>query len=262
MKTSINLPAALAAVATFFFGACESLAAPRTMNIDLGNAGPFAGEGVLSSPGGTHWNELTIQSFPPNSGISMQVMVPPLRDEFGQLIPHAEFFSTFHLGQENTAPAAPPLNDGVHLESGVGFWLRSFVPGTLIDLVVYFNNPVSPQGDASTINVGSFVGFGITETASNPTGAFPGIQGRDYLRFNGLPPQPTTLDDQDTRPGVILRVPVDSSADIAAIQIRGEFVPEPASWALTITAAYFAAVLFRAPRNSRAVEKVRRFRPI
>jgi hypothetical protein len=245
------LTAALVAVATFFFAAHESLvAAPRTMNIDLGNSGPFAGQGALSSPGGTHWNEATIQSFPPNSGISMQLTVPPLRDEFGQLVPHAEFFSTFHLGQQNTAPAATPLNDGVHLEPGLGLFLRSFVVGAPVDLVVYFNNPVSPQGDASTIDVGGFIGTQVTGTALNPTGAFPGIQGRDYLRFNGLMPGPTTLDDQDTRPGFIIRVPDDSTADIAAIQIRGEFVPEPAAWTLTIVLTCCGAARRRRPRTS------------
>ncbi len=83
--------AVLFAAVTVFIGSTQSHAGLnfakeiRTLNFDFGNAGAYVGDdGVLSAPGGTHWNEVTVTSFPPASGISIQFGVPPLRDEFGQ----------------------------------------------------------------------------------------------------------------------------------------------------------------------------------
>ncbi len=232
----------LVAAATVFVGSVQSHAQDiRTLNLDFGNAGAYVGAGgVLSSPGGTHWNAVTITSFPPGSGIGIVFNVPTLLDEFGQSfnlpnsfggIPLPDVSHNFNEGQETVAAAAGPLNDGVRLEpSVVGFLIRELSPQTPIDLVIYFNNPDPAQPEQSTVRVNPFTGGPFPpSTTGVPTGAFPGVEGSDYLRFSNLVAGDTTI---GTPPllGLNIAVPFDV-ANIAAIQVRGEFVrtPEPGS---------------------------------
>jgi hypothetical protein len=156
-------------------------------------------------------------------------------------VPRAEFLGYSNLGQAILAPQDPPFGDAVHLEqttSVFGLTIRTFSPTTPIDLVVYFSKPELFASTPSTIAVNSFFCCGGGSGTATPSmfgfQIFPGVAGKDYLRFSNLTPSPTTLDFFDTRPGVIITVPMGSTADIAAIQIRGEFVPEPQALTLML----------------------------
>ncbi|TWT86328.1 hypothetical protein Mal64_38690 [Pseudobythopirellula maris] len=236
----------------------------RTLNLDFGNGGAYAGDdGVLSSSGGSYWNEVTVQSFAPGSGVSIQFNVPTLLDEFGQpfgdnvhpcqCINAPNLTSGFHGGVENVAAAFGPLSDGVTLEPNpnfFGFSIRELKTTSPVDLVVYFNRPGPSSSGGGTIVINPFLGSGVVASTALPlTGVFPGVNGGDYLRFDDVEITATTLGFQSL-PGVIIGVPVNEVANIAAIQIRGEFVymPEPA--AATLLAACGVAACLASRRRA------------
>lgn len=255
------LPSRFIALAILLVFAAGARADVRTLNLDFGNAGAYVGGGgVLSSPGGAHWNEITVTSFPPSSGIGIQFHVPILLDEFGQSFNLPDLFPgysfpdlshNFQQGYETTSLGLGPLNDGVHLEASLlGFLIRELSTTTPIDLVVYFNNPNPLQPEQSTIHVNPFGGGAFpASTTGPPTGLFPGLEGRDYLRFTGLTAYPTTIGEPPL-PGINIAV-VPGVANIAAIQIRGEFVrtPEPGVMAMVAVAAISVCALRRFRRR-------------
>jgi hypothetical protein len=235
----------------------------RTLNFDFGNAGAYVGDdGVLSSPGGTHWNEVRITSFPPASGIGTQFHTPTLRDEFGHrfglgvitlgdqpyILPALHSFS--YTGHETVAAGSGPLNDGVSLEVGDSLIIRELTSAVPIDLVIYFNHPDPSSPLVNSISVNTLGGGGFTKSTLplGPFGGFfPGFEGFNYLRFSNLSPIPTTLGEPEL-PGIIIQAPQGGMANIAAIQIRGEFIfatPEPGSLTMTISAGCFAGFFRR-----------------
>ena len=243
------LAAMLTLAAVFLAGPAMHAAVVRTLNIDFGNAGGYAGDdGILSSPGGTHWNEVTITSFPPGSGISTQFHVPALRDEFGQPLLAMMVNVGSSDDHEVTAPAPAPLNDGVQLTSSnfEFFAIRDLSSAAPIDLTIYFNNPdpnvLTPPTFISVNSI--FGGGGFMDGALAPANVFPGTERRDYLRFSNLSPIATTLGDPP-HPGVTFNVSAGSVANIAAIQVRGVFVPEPCSWAMLLAASACMGLLRR-----------------
>lgn len=217
----------------------------QTLNLDFGNGSVYIGDdGVFSSPGGTHWNKVNIDS----NGI---VPLYSFHDEFNQpFIPNnnylftevygeAFFFSS--ISQANTSIGTGPLSDGVTISNGNGLFhvlglaVREFSRLAPVDVVVYFNNPDAPN--SSTSQLGFAEGFwnfsGMTVSANNPTGAFPGVAGADHLQFNNVPLIFTTLGTPPTM-GIGVYLPPGATAHIAAMQIRGHFgnLPEPSSIAL------------------------------
>jgi hypothetical protein len=237
-------------------------AAVQTMNLDFGNAGAYVGAaGVLSSPGGTHWNEVTITSF---SGGNVLINVPTLLDEFGQpfnLGPNPVYPGlpgigwNLHNAVGTTSPGQGPLNDGIRIPGQGSFFdlsIRELSPDTPIDLVVYFNIPDPEQPEINAIVVRDPFSFPApVSTVLPPTGFFPGTEGRSYLRFTDLTAYSTTIGVPEL-PGVIISVPFGSVANIAAIQIRGDFVsisPEPGSITMMLLAAGSFCALRRSSRQ-------------
>ena len=87
-----------------------------------------------------------------------------------------------------TASGVAPLDDGVTFFGSIVIReLRS-----LVDLVVYFNNPINSPNPTGSIAVNYPYSPGPM-SVNNPTGSFPGLEGRDYLRFEDVVPIPTTL---------------------------------------------------------------------
>lgn len=209
-----------------------------TFNFDFGNGSAYVGQGLLGS-GGTYWNKIT--------STTEQFSVPPLLDEFGSSLggflydplnlspyvpaPDLMYSST---GTANTDSAQGPLADG--LTGGFGFTFRELTNDTPVEIVVYFNSP--PGGSTSnsvTFRSKPFLNE-TTLTATNPTGVYPGVEGRDYLRLYDLPLLPTTAGLTEW-PGVTFSV----QGNIAAMQISGAFlfagVPEPTSAVLLLLAS-------------------------
>jgi hypothetical protein len=254
MNASCQRPVALVLLAAAIVVGPAARAAVRTLNIDFGNAGAYQGDdGILSSPGGTHWNEVTITSFPPGSGISTQFHVPALRDEFGQPLPARLANGSFSDAHQVTAPASAPLNDGVHITSSnfFGIAISDLTSAAPIDLAIYFNdpdpNPNVPK-PSTFISVNSIFGGGFTDAVFLASNVFPGQERRDHLRFSNLSPIATTLGDPP-HPGITINVSMDSVANIAALQIRGEFVPEPSALLIGLVACSCASLLRRKRRR-------------
>ena len=227
-------------VFTFFAIFClgaNAGAQERVLNLDFGNGGQFVGDnGVLSTPGGTFWNEIQLQERDPSIG---DILLGPaeLLDEFGQSFgigtpPLAglalpEVAGGFR-GQQATAVStvgAGPLNDSIRTGEVGGFTdtlLIREISGPF-DIVIYFNEPSSVQ-----LN---FNDPSLTGSVTSPVGFFPGIENNNFLRFDDVEPVPTTI-GIPLLPGVFVGVSDElSTASIAAIQIRGEFTftPEPST---------------------------------
>jgi hypothetical protein len=243
--------AMIAIVATL---AAAAHAAPvRTLNIDFGNAGAYSGDdGILSSPGGTFWNEVTIGAGTFN--------IPGLRDEFGASLPVDLLAQDFSATAISVPSAMGPLNDGVLVSNHGGyptFAIRVLSSATPIEVVIYFNAPASNMVLVNPL-LGQ-TGTGILGFAIG-SGPFPGVRLGTYARFQNLSPVGTTL-GFDLLPGILIDVPrqglvggtfiENNAAGIAAIQIRGEFVPEPIGAPLLLAAL---CVVDRTRRFRRAPE--------
>jgi hypothetical protein len=248
MKLSLAIRAVFSLLA--FFAAAPCSAVVTTLNLDFGNAAAYVGaSGVLSSPGGTQWNKVPITSFPPGSGIGTQFHFPELLNEFGQPFSFAPnpFYETLpnassglQNAYEMTSTGLGPLKDGVHATGGdfYGIGVRELSTFTPIDVVVYFlrdDSIVGPQ--INSVGIMNSGGLNSVSTSDSPTGFFPGVEGQDYLRFTNITATPTTIGIPQLH-GVNIAIPFSGVANIAAIQIRGDFVstPEPGSLTMTLLA--------------------------
>lgn len=244
------------------------LAEVRTINLDFGNGGAYVGDdGVLSSPGGTFWNEVTVTPSIPERGVVGQASAGALLDEFGQPFDLGSGFlslpEVFSFAFEITpiiGQGEGPLSDGLTLVEGA-LIIRELSASSSVDVVVYFADPLGDDRASRVVASGGF-GFGPVGGAvmsTEGTGLFPG-QGPDagspasteidHAVFTGLVPEPTTI-GFPLLPGVAVATPIGGAigvAHIAAIQIRGEFVftPEPTAGTLLLIASGMAAA---APRR-------------
>ena len=214
----------------------------RTLNYDFGNgATHIGGGGILSSPGGTFWNSAStgaelLDEFGQSFGLT---------GPFGETYPDLFFFDSFGSTPITTS-AAGPLDDGVQFTGGSLIFIRELSRFSPVDVAVYFTRPLGSLEATSTISVGSF-DFDI-QTATNPTGLFPGLAGQDFLLLEVVSLEPTTL-GFPMLPGVVIGVPELSVANIAAIQVRGVFTltPEPG----TLLLAGLAGLAGWLPRPTR-----------
>ena len=229
-------------VFTFFAIFClgaNAGAQERVLNLDFGNGGQFVGDnGVLSTPGGTFWNEIQLQERDPSIG---DILLGPaeLLDEFGQSFgigtPPLAGLALPELsggigGLQATAVStvgAGPLNDSIRIgEDRFASILSIREISGPFDIVIYFNEPSSVQINTPVGGVPS-----LTGSVTSPVGFFPGIENNNFLRFDDVEPRITTLGNPFL-PGVFVGVSDElSTASIAAIQIRGEFTftPEPST---------------------------------
>jgi hypothetical protein len=245
------------AVTAWVMLAAHGVAALHTVNIDFGNGGAYVGSGgVLSSLGGNYWNEVVIGSTGPGQFyFPYDPSYAGLRDEFGALIrPYAgvDVIYTSGAGSPTTSIGTGPLNDGMQLVGPfMGLRIAELSPLVPVELVVYFNNPIGELPTTNAIEVNTHFNPGLGQAASTllaPTGVFAGFEGRDYLRFTGIQAMQTTL-GYPPIPGVIIGVPGGSVANIAAIQIRGDFIPEPSAIVVALVLAGGSAIARRRRRD-------------
>lgn len=252
-RLSIRAVSAIAAFIAFAGAAApSSQGAVRTLNLDFANSGHlYAGDdGVLSSPGGTFWNPVGIIDEP---NIGLRFVFTELLDEFGVafndiLSPpygqYPEVYSWGNAGDLTTSTAPGPLRDGFHLEptEALGVLIRPLSTTAPIDLVVYFHSPDGASLTTNAIAVNETYSSGQTAITTLPPQnfVFPGAENIDYVKFENLTASPTTLGTPQL-PGLNITVPAGRAANIAAIQIRGEFiVPEPASIVMMFVALTIA----------------------
>lgn len=250
----------LAILLVVFSSGSISRAEIRTINLDFGNGGVYAGDdGVLSSPGGTFWNEVTVSGS--SSGQPGFVEAFHLRDEFGQAfdlpvgLPGVNAFMTDV--DPTIGSGSGPLADGVTLSNAFGgLVIRELSSESPIEVVVYFADPSPGDARRSVVGVQEYIGSESFQTelvtSTGGSGAFPGtgpipslppgvFTAIDYVRFDQLTPSPTTI-GIPLLPGLFIGPPEGEVAHIAAIQIRGEFVftPEPTSAVLVLIACGLA----------------------
>ena len=147
-------------------------------------------------------------------------------------------FQQFESDDAIIAGGQGPLSDGIRFDFSEEILRLSFLADPF-DLVIYFT------ADTSVSSSGS------TDAAQNPTGIFPGLNGQDFLRFDDLKVENVTLAHPGIS-GIVVQAGGGSfvagginTADIAAIQIRGQFfnpVPEPSAMTLCILVAFACGI--------------------
>ena len=208
----------------------------------LGGFGLFAGDNaVLSSPGGTTWNDVqafsgaSVANVPDQFGVSTPVALGVIQTQaYSGATPNNE------LQDSGLANPRPAVSRGAELGGGpvligpdqIAFAVRGLLQTELYNLALYLaGDPKSGGTDVDVHHAGG--------TASMSQGDFPGflLPGQvngDFLLFNGLNP----VDQGGGEFGFLVTVSggIAQPARVGGLQVQG-VVPEPATLGLLLVGA-------------------------